>query len=311
VPRRSGIVSNECPCEVVRTSMSRADSFDEYTRVLTLLHVAISGHLGGLKNGETTKDGKFTLIEVECLGACSNAPSKSSALERLATKPSATISRILHASDADMAPRFRTHSDPDQRRLLRGLDSGDDDQDSRRARPRGDPQAGSPEQQEDERKRSGNDHVSVLVVILSCLVLSGQMFVEVTNDVADHRLLGGLQLDERSLWTRGALSARVPVDGARETFDACLFVPNDDLNASGANIGTSAVLVGPLDSFSISLIWLVSFCSDCTMLASEARDGSEQAYGEERWPAGDGSYRAAQAGLIKRSRSVDEMCSWK
>ncbi|KAH8090452.1 thioredoxin-like [2Fe-2S] ferredoxin-domain-containing protein [Filobasidium floriforme] len=35
---------------------------------------SISGHLGGLKNGETTKDGKFTLIEVECLGACSNAP---------------------------------------------------------------------------------------------------------------------------------------------------------------------------------------------------------------------------------------------
>lgn len=24
--------------------------------------------------GQTTKDGKFTLVEVECLGACSNAP---------------------------------------------------------------------------------------------------------------------------------------------------------------------------------------------------------------------------------------------
>ncbi|BGP40896.1 NADH:ubiquinone oxidoreductase 24 [Rhodotorula kratochvilovae] len=34
---------------------------------------AITGHLGvGL--GETTKDKKFTLLEVECLGACSNAP---------------------------------------------------------------------------------------------------------------------------------------------------------------------------------------------------------------------------------------------
>ncbi|KAJ7752048.1 thioredoxin-like [2Fe-2S] ferredoxin-domain-containing protein [Mycena metata] len=31
-------------------------------------------HLGGLKPGETTKDGKFTVIEVECQGACSNAP---------------------------------------------------------------------------------------------------------------------------------------------------------------------------------------------------------------------------------------------
>ncbi|GBG28217.1 NADH dehydrogenase ubiquinone flavoprotein 2, mitochondrial [Hondaea fermentalgiana] len=33
----------------------------------------ITDHLG-IKNGETTKDGKFTLLEVECLGACINAP---------------------------------------------------------------------------------------------------------------------------------------------------------------------------------------------------------------------------------------------
>jgi NADH dehydrogenase (ubiquinone) flavoprotein 2 len=34
---------------------------------------AITSHLGvGL--GETTPDKKFTLLEVECLGACSNAP---------------------------------------------------------------------------------------------------------------------------------------------------------------------------------------------------------------------------------------------
>lgn len=33
----------------------------------------ITSHLGiGL--GQTTKDNKFTVIEVECLGACSNAP---------------------------------------------------------------------------------------------------------------------------------------------------------------------------------------------------------------------------------------------
>ena len=30
--------------------------------------------LGGIKPGQTTKDGKFTVIEVECQGACSNAP---------------------------------------------------------------------------------------------------------------------------------------------------------------------------------------------------------------------------------------------
>jgi len=33
----------------------------------------IEAHLG-IKAGETTKDGNFTLTEVECLGACVNAP---------------------------------------------------------------------------------------------------------------------------------------------------------------------------------------------------------------------------------------------
>jgi NADH:ubiquinone oxidoreductase subunit E len=28
----------------------------------------------GVGNAETTKDGLFTLLEVECLGACANAP---------------------------------------------------------------------------------------------------------------------------------------------------------------------------------------------------------------------------------------------
>ncbi|KAK0545843.1 NADH:ubiquinone oxidoreductase 24 [Tilletia horrida] len=34
---------------------------------------AIEGHLG-IKAGQTTKDKLFTLVEVECLGACANAP---------------------------------------------------------------------------------------------------------------------------------------------------------------------------------------------------------------------------------------------
>ena len=34
---------------------------------------AISEHLG-IKAGQTTPDGLFTFIEVECLGACVNAP---------------------------------------------------------------------------------------------------------------------------------------------------------------------------------------------------------------------------------------------
>ena len=33
----------------------------------------LENHLG-IKLGETTKDGLFTMTEVECLGACVNAP---------------------------------------------------------------------------------------------------------------------------------------------------------------------------------------------------------------------------------------------
>lgn len=35
---------------------------------------SVCSHLGGIKPGATTGDGKFTVIEVECQGACSNAP---------------------------------------------------------------------------------------------------------------------------------------------------------------------------------------------------------------------------------------------
>lgn len=34
----------------------------------------VLNHLNLKKPGETTQDGKFTVIEVECQGACSNAP---------------------------------------------------------------------------------------------------------------------------------------------------------------------------------------------------------------------------------------------
>ena len=34
----------------------------------------VCNHLGGVKPGQTTEDGKFTVVEVECQGACSNAP---------------------------------------------------------------------------------------------------------------------------------------------------------------------------------------------------------------------------------------------
>ena len=34
----------------------------------------VQQHLGGLHVGDTAKDVKFTAVEVECLGACSNMP---------------------------------------------------------------------------------------------------------------------------------------------------------------------------------------------------------------------------------------------
>lgn len=43
----------------------------------TKIMETITNHLG-IKSGQSTKDGKFSLLEVECLGACSNAPSHSS-----------------------------------------------------------------------------------------------------------------------------------------------------------------------------------------------------------------------------------------
>ena len=44
-----------------------------WLRGSTEVHDAIQSHLG-IRNGETTEDGLFTLMEVECLGACANAP---------------------------------------------------------------------------------------------------------------------------------------------------------------------------------------------------------------------------------------------
>lgn len=41
----------------------------------TLIQQTIEKELG-IKAGGVTKDGKFSLLEVECLGACSNAPSE-------------------------------------------------------------------------------------------------------------------------------------------------------------------------------------------------------------------------------------------
>jgi len=66
------------------TMFNREPVGDNFVQVCTTTPCMLRGseailqttldHLGLKKPGETTKDGKFTVIEVECQGACSNAP---------------------------------------------------------------------------------------------------------------------------------------------------------------------------------------------------------------------------------------------
>uniref|UniRef100_A0A8H7NF91 NADH-ubiquinone oxidoreductase 24 kDa subunit, mitochondrial n=1 Tax=Bionectria ochroleuca TaxID=29856 RepID=A0A8H7NF91_BIOOC len=68
---------------------------------------AISEHLG-IKQGETTKDGLFTFIEVECLGACVNAPMiqiNDDYYEDLTPRPSSSSSRPSRRPPPTPTPR--------------------------------------------------------------------------------------------------------------------------------------------------------------------------------------------------------------
>ena len=49
----------------------------------------------GIKNGETTKDGQFSLLEVECLGACVNAPMMQINDDFFVSYPYPTLPRLL------------------------------------------------------------------------------------------------------------------------------------------------------------------------------------------------------------------------
>lgn len=51
----------------------------------------------GIKCGETTKDGKFTLSEVECLGACVNAPMLQIADEYFEDLTPESVTKLLDA----------------------------------------------------------------------------------------------------------------------------------------------------------------------------------------------------------------------
>jgi NADH dehydrogenase (ubiquinone) flavoprotein 2 len=58
----------------------------------------------GIKSGESTKDGKFTLLEVECLGACSNAPSKLLRTAHTGAKADSSVMQIGDDYYEDLTP---------------------------------------------------------------------------------------------------------------------------------------------------------------------------------------------------------------
>jgi NADH-quinone oxidoreductase subunit E len=59
----------------------------------------------GLKKGETTADGLFTLTEVECLGACANAPMVQINDNNYEDLSEASMGAILDALAAGQAPK--------------------------------------------------------------------------------------------------------------------------------------------------------------------------------------------------------------
>ncbi|KAF0301550.1 putative NADH dehydrogenase [ubiquinone] flavoprotein 2, mitochondrial [Amphibalanus amphitrite] len=64
----------------------------------------------GIKNGETTKDGMFTLTEVECLGACVNAPMvQINDHYYVSTEPCRATSRGESGSDRSAAHAWLSH----------------------------------------------------------------------------------------------------------------------------------------------------------------------------------------------------------
>jgi len=69
-----------------------------------ILNTACS-HLGGIKPGETTKDGKFTVIEVECQGACSNAPMMVVGDDFYEDLTSETTKKVLNAFNKGEKPK--------------------------------------------------------------------------------------------------------------------------------------------------------------------------------------------------------------
>lgn len=65
----------------------------------------------GIRSGETTEDGEFSLLEVECLGACANAPMMQINDDYYEDLDSDSTARILDALAAGETPKTGTQLD--------------------------------------------------------------------------------------------------------------------------------------------------------------------------------------------------------
>ena len=72
----------------------------------------------GIHNGQTTKDGLFTMTEVECLGACANAPMVQINDDNFEDLTEASMSAVLDALAAGKPVRPGSQIG---RQILRGV----------------------------------------------------------------------------------------------------------------------------------------------------------------------------------------------
>jgi len=85
---------------------------------------AIEGHLG-IKPGQTTKDGLFTFVEVECLGACVNAPMvqiNDDYYEDLTPESTVTLLKALQTSAKDIETTASSSNIESGKGALTGVD---------------------------------------------------------------------------------------------------------------------------------------------------------------------------------------------
>jgi len=77
----------------------------------------------GVNMGETTDDGEFTIVEVECLGACANAPMMQIGDDYYEDLDAASTEKILNALKAGETPEAGPQSDRSKSEPAGGLTS--------------------------------------------------------------------------------------------------------------------------------------------------------------------------------------------